>query len=154
MEFDFGNILYIIVTIVAIVAGLTGKKKKPGQKKPGGQNLLENLEKALSGNAFEQPVDDLAGEEVVFEEEDSENQPEVMEESASDGLLEAYEAYLGRQKDEAGTESPDVGAVEVLSTGEIDVLELEESTDFLEMIEDFDAGAAVVYSSIINRIEY
>ena len=29
-----------------------------------------------------------------------------------------------------------------------------EGTDYFEIIKDFDAGTAVVYSAIINRIEY
>ncbi len=50
MDFEIGNLFYIVITIVAVVVGLLGKKKKPagqgtsetgGEKRPG---FLENLE--------------------------------------------------------------------------------------------------------------
>ena len=33
-------------------------------------------------------------------------------------------------------------------------LEEEEGTDYFEVVKDFDAGTAVVYSAIINRVDY
>ncbi len=53
MDFDIGNILYIVITIVAVAVGLLGKKKKPaeggsgapkGNARPG---FMENLERVL-----------------------------------------------------------------------------------------------------------
>ena len=32
MDFDIGNILYMVITLVAIIASLLGKKKKPAGK--------------------------------------------------------------------------------------------------------------------------
>ena len=37
---------------------------------------------------------------------------------------------------------------------EVIQLEEEEGTNYFEIIKDFDAGTAVVYSAIINRIDY
>ena len=46
MDFDIGNILYVVITLVAIIASLLGKKKKPASKdaKPG---FFDNLEQVL-----------------------------------------------------------------------------------------------------------
>jgi len=40
------------------------------------------------------------------------------------------------------------GSLEVIN------LDQEEGTDYFEIVKDFDAGTAVVYSAIINRLDY
>ena len=41
MDFDIGNILYVVITIVAIAASLLGKKKKPANGKDTARLLRE-----------------------------------------------------------------------------------------------------------------
>ena len=62
MEFEIGNLFYIVITMVAIIVGLLGKKKKPagqgtgeteGRARPG---FMENLEKAFNMGQEDQIV--------------------------------------------------------------------------------------------------
>jgi len=76
MDFDIGNILYVLITLVAITIGLLWKKKKPAdqgtdesgeERQPG---FMENLEKILRmGQENPQPVDIQDHEENIFAEE-------------------------------------------------------------------------------------
>ena len=39
MDFDVGNILYIVITLVAVIIGVLGKKKKPAEGGSGEQSF-------------------------------------------------------------------------------------------------------------------
>ena len=155
MDFEIGNILYIVITLVAVIIGLLGKKKKPakggsgapeGSARPG---FLENLERVLQMG--QEPAEitelqefeaDLPVEEPVAAEAvddsflDVRNRPSIMDE---------YDRIMNRGND--GDE---------FASDAVEVVELDEipGTNYFEIVKDFDAGTAVVYSTIINRLDY
>ncbi|RLE00398.1 MAG: hypothetical protein DRJ13_08630 [Bacteroidetes bacterium] len=163
MDFDIGNIFYIVITLVAVIIGVLGKKKKPakggsgapeGSARPG---FLENLERVLQMG--QEPAEitelqefeaDLPVEETVAAEAvdgpflDVRNRPSIMDE---------YDRIMNRGKD---------GELDFMTEeGEqinenMELLELDEipGTNYFEIVKDFDAGTAVVYSTIINRLDY
>ena len=157
MDFDIGNILYVVITLVAIIASLLGRKKKPGgkQSKPG---FLENLDKILKmGQEDPTPItlqDFEPDMEAESEESDTEFVPEVsgiMDKAPS--LMEEYEMLLknrgGSLVEEMHYEGDD-------SADSIEVVDLDDEggADYSNIVRDFDAKTAVVYSAIINRLEY
>jgi hypothetical protein len=163
MEFDIGNILYIVITIVAVAAGLLRKKKKPaggvsgaseGSARPG---FFENLERVLQmGQEPAEPTElqefeaDMPVEEAVAAEVvddpfvDIRNRPTIMEE---------YDRIMGRGKDGELDFMTEEGEQ---TNEELELFELDEipGTNYFEIVRDFDAGTAVVYSTIINRLDY
>jgi hypothetical protein len=150
MDFDIGNILYIVITLVAVIVGVLGKKKKPtgdgsgapeSQSRPG---FLENLERVLQMGQEGSVIQDLQEfEEDVPLEEDVQMEP-VSEYKKAPGILEEYERLMNSA--EEGERMTEV--MEVVD------MEYETGTDYFEVVKDFDAGAAIVYSTIINRLEY
>lgn len=159
MDFEIGNLFYIVITVVAIIIGLLGKKKKPadqgtgeteGKTQPG---FLENLERAFNMGQENEVVDLRDYEEDIPVEEEviAPTQGPMTE---TGGLLEEYERMKGRKNDIA--EGGIILSEADIITEPLEVIQLreEEGTDFFEVIKDFDAGTAVVYSAIINRVDY
>ena len=157
MDFDIGNILYVVITLVAIIASLLGKKKKqPGKNaKPG---FFENLEQVLKMGQEDPEIMNLQNEEPDLRAEGEDSDYEYVNEESSS----AYEAspevddyskmLLGRAR-MSFEEEPAEGVSELNSMEVVD-LEVAEEPDYFEIIRDFDAGTAVVYSAIINRPDY
>ena len=161
MDFEIGNILYILITLVAVIIGLLGKKKKPAggdsgapasEKRPG---FLENLERVLTMDQEQIQVKDLHESEadIPLEEPipalvEEEQQPEVMKRPS---IMDDYDRIMSQNLDmdffmEDGGEISD--ALEVID------LDVVPGTDYFEIVRDFDAGTAVVYAAIINRLDY
>ena len=165
MDFDIGNILYIIITLVALSLGLFGKKKK----RPSGENpdssenasepgFLENLERALSGLGREETeVLELEEDEPDIVTEDSSYEPfkeylatkeqEANERSASYEDLTHQEPAFTREKDPGQEDSGDQ-PLEVVE------LDQEVGVDYFDVVRDFNLGTAVIYSAVINRLDY
>ncbi len=159
MDFDIGNILYIVITIVAVVVGLLGKKKKPAgggsgttekQTRPG---FLENLERVLQMGQEETGIKHLQDfeEDIPFEEDvPLEVAPELLN---APNILDEYERIMN---------SPTDGAFELISseghsmTENVEEFDMdnESGPDYFEIVKDFDAATAIVYSTIINRLDY
>jgi len=163
MDFEIGNILYIVITLVAVIIGVLGKKKKPagggsgaseGSARPG---FLENLERVLQmGQEPAEPTElqefeaDLPVEETVAAEVvddpfvDIRNRPSIMED---------YDRIMNRGKDGELDFMTEEGEQ---TNEEMELLEFDEipGTNYFEIVRDFDAGTAVVYSTIINRLDY
>lgn len=137
MDFDIGNLIYIIAMLVAVLVGIFGKKKKSGTGNKG--NIFEKLGKELEGFAGvnQQDAPGTLDYETVEEEKEEENEgilnPELQKHR---GLIQTEGIRT--------TDSPGVFELE----------QEEEGQDFFEIIRDFDLGTAVIYSAIINRIEY
>ena len=163
MEFDIGTILYIVITLVAVLVGVLGKKKKPAEGAPGttqGEartSFMENLERVLTqGQEPAQVRDlqdyeaDLPAEEYVSDELMEEPLPENRR---SESLMDQYEEIMRRN---TGSDTDpmvsEVGEMEEV----LEVIDLDKGygTDYFEIVRDFDAGTAVVYSAIINRLDY
>lgn len=160
MEFDIGNILYIVITLVAVIIGLMGKKKKPAgqgsgegarQSAPG---FLENLEKAFNMGNEEQGIVDLKEyeEDLPMEEEVMEEPSPMVSETVS--MMEEYLRMTERRQENVKIDSMGNRAENVTAPLEIIDLDPHEGNDYTEMVQDFDAAKAVIYASIINRIDY
>ncbi len=157
MDFDIGNILYVLITLVAIIATLLGKKKKqPGKSaKPG---FFENLEQVLKMGQEDPHVMDLQGEEPDLQVEREDADYEYVNEESSTvyeapSLDEGYNKMLQGRARMSFEEMPAEGVNDLNS---MEVIDLDEADDpnYFEIIRDFDAGTAVVYSAIINRPDY
>ena len=152
MDFDIGNILYIVIMLVAVIVSLLGKKKKPaqgGSEKPAGKarpSFMENLERVLTMDQEQTQIKDLQNyeedlpvEEFHSEEPVQEAKPEVLK---GPTIMEEYERIMNVNRE------LDPDALEVIDLDEL------QGTDYFEIVRDFDAGTAVVYSAIINRLDY
>jgi hypothetical protein len=165
MEFDIGNILYIIITLVAISLGLLGRKKKQqpgggpaaeeGESQPG---FLENLERTLSKlGQEERAVVDLREYEQDLPPEEVDLEPVVESDPNPEPVIptmaDSYDQIMERlsQGEAAWNLSEEQVSTEPL---EVIDLEMEEGVDYFQVVKDFNAGTAVVYSAIINRLDY
>ncbi len=179
MDIDIGSLIYILITVIAIIGGVAGKKKKPkGARdknvKPGFLGKLEaQLEnftqeaKDSFGNMKQEPEPgDMEYEEAMEHKEKEEYVEEkdyfekLGEEYETDNLNEARGNFAAYE----GLISPDEEQNEVLiesegisTTGDVAVSNISEDDpwdfDQQDEMEDFDLQTAVIYSTIINRIE-
>jgi hypothetical protein len=168
MDFDIGNIFYVVITLVAVIVGLLGRKKKTSSKgsesgeggsksQPG---FLESLENMLKMDQEEPGVMDLRENESDLLGEDSEQeayetvqQPVAETAQTPQSPMGEYEQILERLQSR-GSEMTLTEMDTLTEPLELISLEEEEGTDYFEIIKDFDAGTAIVYSAIINRVEY
>jgi hypothetical protein len=162
MDADIGNILYIVLTLVVVIIGVLGKKKKPGTKSPGNQSatsrpsFMENLERVLSEGQKEPGIMTLdPDEEDLAVEVPSEKVVAEVPSAQEDGPMSMSEYNRIMNRDTDG--DPNLIQSEGESMTEpIEIIDLDTETDndFLEMIQNFDGKTAIVYSSIINRLDY
>jgi len=162
MEFDFGNLIYIIATIVAIAVGLLGKKKKPAgtgapvgsepEKKPGIFDALgKEMESFLESKHIYEDVE-LGPEidsELEFEVEDEDLSP--VEEVS---FQTEYEGMLNKDMQASYDKIMSEGLSMTTPMEIIDLDEEEEDPDFFDVDREFDLRSAIIYSTIINRVEY
>lgn len=187
-DFDIGTILYVVITLVAVLVGLLGRKKKPagGGSQPGGggeSDFMKNLQRAFNAGDEEHEFEEAATEETTMREKITEMKRERREEmeSRTKGMWEEYEELHGTQhekqriaesrsrtelEDEAEVGAEQEAAYETVEesvltdTGEpadqLEVIELGEyeGTNYFDIVQNFDAVTAVIYSAIINRTEY
>lgn len=157
MDFDIGNILYVVITLVAIIVSLLGKKKKPAteESKPG---FLENLDQVLRMGQENPVFVDLKEYEpdlmVEAEKPDYEDRIEdqgIISEAPS--LMEEYERLLIER---GGSLVEAIQMEGERSTEPLQLIELDEmeGPDYFKMVNDFDGGTAILYSAIINRLNY
>jgi hypothetical protein len=163
MEFDIGNILYIVITLVAVLIGVLGKKRRQGTQGTGEQGaetqtgFMENLERVMRMGQENPSVSDLQ----EFEE-DLPVEEELASESESDSRWEPIKApsitdeydriMMGNQQED--TEIYFEEGEDIIESIELIELDKESGTGFLDMVQRFDARTAVVYSAIINRLDY
>ena len=153
MDFDIGNILYIVITLVAVLVGVLGKKKKPGttgsgegvgQSQPG---FMENLERLLTGGQENPEIVDLQ----EFEEDLPPEEGLVTEKAPS--IMDDYDRIMqGDRQEESDLFYTDGDSM----TESLEVIELDEKAgiSFFDIVNKFDARTAVMYSAIINRLDY
>lgn len=166
MDFDIGNILYVVITLVAIIAGLLGKKKKPANQSPketeneSQPGFMENLERFLRMGQENPQVTELQDYEEAIAYEEAEPAVSLNSEVASKttvpsrSILDDYDRIMnsmdGVEYDTSFTDG-DYHLDESLVVIEMDQ---ERKTNYFEIVKDFDAGTAIVYSAIINRLDY
>ena len=177
MEFDIGTLFYILITIVAIVAGVLGQKKKPadGQtdadEKSGPFGFFSKLEEQLEGVLEEKKdqTEEPSAESVPSEQSDgnriyqqadsydwmSDSESESEEEGYSDSSYNQFKGVYDPGVQE-NLDSIIEEAEKSTADEEIEVVEVEDISypDYFKVVEDFDLGTAVIYSAIINRKEY
>jgi hypothetical protein len=163
MDFEIGNILYIVITLVAVIVGVLGKKKKPADggsdapKSAARPGFMENLERVLQMGKEQAGITELQDFEEDLPSEEVLPVP-AMEQDQTDlrnrpGIMEEYDRIMKRGKDGEldfmldGIEHS-ADAMEVYNVDEVP------GTDYFEIVRDFDARTAVVYSTIINRLDY
>lgn len=163
MDFDIGNILYVVITLVAIIAGLLGKKKKPANQSPketddeARPGFLENIERILRAGQENPQVTDLQAyeEDIIFEEPEGSLNPELVTETVvpSKSILDDYDRIMNSMDGVSYDTSFADGdlAGETMELGDMDH---EGEANYFEIVEHFDARTAVVYSAIINRLDY
>lgn len=163
MDFDIGNILYIVITLVAVIIGLLGKKKKParqGESKGGSEaqpGFMENLERVLRMGQENPEVADLQSFEEDFPVEEiitSEAEPEARwEPLKAPNIMDDYERIMKHQQED-DTDNFNTGEGDMNKIIEVIELDEESGTGFLDIVQEFDAETAVVYSAILNRLDY
>jgi hypothetical protein len=155
MDFEIGNILYILITLVAVIIGLLGKKKKAadeGSEAPASENrqpgFMENLERMLTMGEEQAQIKDLQDFEADLPAEEP-----VPEDMSRPSLLDDYERLMTRDQ---GMDPDLMMAEGGIISDALEVIDLDDlsGTDYFEIVRDFDAGTAVVYSAIINRLDY
>ena len=159
MDFDIGNIFYVVITLVAVIVGILGKKKKPsgtgsGENAPK-SGFLENLEKVFTMGQEDQLVVDLQDDEMDIPVEESEYEPAVSDKVSREAprLMNEYERYMERSEK---ADHDIILSERDMVADSLQIIDLEDDhgTDYFEVVKDFDARTAIVYSAIINRIEY
>jgi hypothetical protein len=149
MDFDIGNILYVVITLVAIIVSLLGKKKKPAgeESKPG---FLENLDQVLRMGQENPVFVDLKEYEPDLMVEAEEPEYEISE---APSLMEEYERLLIAR---GGSLLEAFQMEGERSTKPLELIELDEmeGPDYYKLVNDFDGGTAILYSAIINRLNY
>lgn len=182
MDFDIGSLLYIIITIIAVIAGIAGKKKKkpaPGaaaeeafaedevQTESTKGGFFGKLEAQFESFAEEakRKVNDLQENPVVVENND------IVENDYFDNLnaehekgIEAKSEIVSNMAAYEGIFSPDdeqndplMESEGISMTDTLEMIHLSEdqtrSFEDLQILEEFDARTAIIYSAIINRLE-
>ncbi|MDF1570329.1 MAG: hypothetical protein P1P82_01780 [Bacteroidales bacterium] len=175
MEFDIGTLIYIVITIIAIVAGVAGKKKTPAGSSDGSgdgssKSFFDKLEEQLTGFAdeaketagsfAEEIKAPFTGDQYVVEREVAADDRREQDKTYWQNNIEsAYDEYAGIYDPDQQDELEQISEEAIRSTDESDMLQVEEldeseHPDYFEIVNEFDLGTAVVYSTIINRKEY
>ena len=137
MDFEIGNILYVVITLVAIIIGLLGKKKKPAgtgsgaAEESGSSGILESLGKVFN----------MGEEEFIYEADPYYEKLPVEE------IIEPDDKPISELSITKREQMKESMAVE-------DNGEEGEGIDYFELVKDFDLVTAVIYSTIIHRKEY
>lgn len=175
MEFDIGTLIYIIITIIAVVAGALGRKKKPQQttpsdNEPAGESTGSGGFFGKLGEQFEGFIEEAKEATQFNTQKEPEPEPvQVESEKAYESILDQYNfTHDDNNSDYAdfeGVFDPDSDENKPLIEAEatrstesptIEIIDIDkqENPDYFEIVQDFDLGTAVVYSTIINRKEY
>lgn len=157
MDDSFGNLVYIVIALVAFAISALGKKKKKQEQKA---NV--NIESAVNDNessAFSfNNIEKLIREEIGIKDQNSFNDPfesELIQEKTSDEeILDTVPEELLDNKTQAPYSIEYADTKEVFSdfTEKSDLSK--EEFDEEVILDDFDLQKAVIYSEIINRKEY
>jgi hypothetical protein len=166
MDFDLGNILYVVITLVAIAAGLLGKKKKPANQSPtetGNEaqpGFMENIERILRMGQENPQVNDLQDfeDDIAFEETmpPASLHSELADKTVvpSKSILDDYDQIMNSMDGVVYDTSFTNGDRHSEESLELIDMDHEEGIHYLDIVKDFDAGTAIVYSAIINRLDY
>lgn len=182
MELDIGSLFYILITIIAVIAGIANKKKKKAVVGTGAVKTVEATDgkegKSTKGGFFskleaqlerfateaKQSIPGLQQEPLIKEEEvgverdyfesksddyDKRQEPELLGNMAA-----AYEGLYSPDdlQNDPLMEAEGISATDAMEFTHLDE-DQERSFEDQQIIEDFDIRTAIIYSTIINRIE-
>ena len=175
MEFDIGTLFYILITIIAIVASVLGKKKKPVDGEPdsdeasGPFGFFSKLEEQISGmvDDTKEEVQPVAEEVIAADEPDNYRIQQEQggydwqlasfdgDSATSGNYYNEFEGFYDADKKE-NLDSIIKEAEKSTSEQNLEVIDMDDITnpDYFEIAKGFDLGTAVIYSTIINRKEY
>ena len=154
MDLDIGNLFYIVITLVAVILGVAGKKRKQSPAPPQGSSenerppgFMQTLENLLNMGQEELPFEEETETEIPVEEP----QPEYASEKSA--FMQEYERVTGR---DLGFQGNRIAEVKEEDMEKLEVIDLDEKggTNYFDIVRDFDAETAVIFSAIINRIDY
>lgn len=176
MEFDIGTLLYILITIIAVAAGVLGQKKKPASGRPasdeesGPFGFFSKLEEQIGGLVDEtkDEVQQVAEEVIpaeqpddnrIFQDKDSYDWQTASfdgDSATSGNYYNEFEGFYDPGKQESRLDAIIEEAERTTSDESIEVIEVDDVShpDYFKIVENFDLGTAVIYSTIINRKEY
>ena len=171
IDFDVGTILYIVITIVAVIAGVVRKKKKPAAKPSGSgaeskiEGFFKNLGVQLEGVVDEtkSSVQTIADELIPGPDPALQTEKTAYTDFSVQSMDELEErddrfmAYEGMHNPDSGGNSNLIAFEVVRSTDDSDIMNVTEDTSnpsYAEVVRDFDLQTAIIYSTIINRVEY
>jgi hypothetical protein len=162
MDVDISNILYIIITLVVVIVSVLGKKKKPGTGGSDGSGnasrpgFMENLERILQMGQEEPLISNPEPYEADLSVEEPEVEEVVQKPAAKmrkPGILDEYNRIMNRTTD---GQTDLVKSEGQRATEQLEIINLDDETgtDFFELVKNFDARTAIVYSTIINPLDY
>jgi len=141
MKDGTSSILYIIISVIIILVGILGKKKKP-QQIPGSSSGEET-----GGMSF--------FEKLGFKDEDKEDFFDIEEEKTDEvGDKEQHEtSFIPTFENQSDKKAEVTEKVFEEKTEEVDAYEIldEYDNELNEIKDEFDLKKAVIYSEIINR---
>lgn len=176
MEFDIGSLIYILITIVAVIGGIAKKKKKQAGDAPIEEGGSESKSKGGFFGKLEQQLEkfavDAKGSLEGLTGQSSTNEPEPVELDERDYFEKMSDDYEAIDKNDLrnnfaqyeGLYSPDdeqnfelLEAEGIIVTDGMELSQLDGDQEMSfnndEVLEGFDARTAIIYSTIINRIE-
>ena len=163
MDFEIGNILYIVITLVAVIVGILGKKKKPAIQGTGGEEgaaqpgFMEKLERMLTMGQENPQVSDLQPfeEDLPVEEEYVTEQgvASQWEPMKAPSIMDNYDRIM--KESVQGDSDLNFTDREII-TEPLELIDLDRypGTSLSDLTKDFDARTAVIYATIINRLDY
>ena len=163
MDFDFGNILYIVITLVAVIVGILGKKKKAANQGTGEEagdaqpGFMEKLERMLTMGQENPQVSDLQSfeEDLPVEEEYVTEQgvASQWEPLKAPSIMDNYDRIM-KGSDQGDSDLYFTDGENPTDSLELIDLDRYPGTSLPDLTKDFDARTAVIYSAIINRLDY
>ena len=143
MEDGASSILYIIISVIIILVGILGKKKKP-QQIPSGMGNGESGGMGFFEKLGLQNMDE--GKEEFFDIEEEETK------EAGDRKQQGV-SFTPTFEDQSEKKSELIEKVFEEKTEEISAYEISDEfdSDFNEIKDEFDLKKAIIYSEIINK---
>lgn len=180
MDLDIGTLIYIIITLVVVITGALGKKRKPVTKPATGESsgsggFFQKLEDQLSGfvdetkaslssTESENDLEEL-NPETSFQQENNGNYQneeegtlyvDTSKSNEDAGLSDSYEDEEESEYEEIADliNNEAIRATDGNMIMEVYDLDNDLGLDYFDLVDDFDLKSAVIYSAIINRKEY
>lgn len=163
MDFEIGNILYIVITLVAVIVGILGKKKKPANQGTGEEEgaarpgFMENLERVLRMGQENPQVSDLQSfdEDISVEEEYVTEQgvTSQWEPMKAPSIMDNYDRIM-KGSSQGDSDLYFTDGENMSESPELIDLDRYPGTSLSDLTKNFDARTAVIYATIINRLDY